>query len=475
MNKLKRFTAVVAIFCIFSVSTYAETKDVSFKATISTDNVTIDETSITGNIDNSNLQVQVIKKVNEQFVVIYTGRLGDYENGMWNDVDFNAIQKLAIINYDALFGNAEHEVIYITPVKTQQESTQTLMQPNQNTYTAENTFLLQNEITTQTIQTNTALMYNDKYYENVLLPGQILTIPVTVTNTGDTSVEIVPYIAKYDLSGRLIDLAQGNLITAPANQTVTATLSSEFDADITCTAKVFLWQKDNIKPVAGNIYLTISTQDYYADTYTEANKIDIDKHICGVINTSTDIDIVKFTPNVTGFYALQLDASSGTACGLYDSTQTLLNSVSAVTDKNYLLYSLTANQDYYIRFNGAENNSYEITPTLPSELTTLAKNIGTASSLSESYDYNVYKFTPTTTGSYIITAVDSSNVKADLYNVSFEKVASSDVSDTSVSFRITNEMTANQAYYVVVYPKSETSLGTYTMYVEEPFALISVE
>ncbi len=327
----------------------------------------------------------------------------------------------------------------------------------------------------ETIQTNRLLMYNDKYCESVLLPGQTLTILVTVTNTGTTSIEIVPYIAKYDLSGRLTDLTQGSLITAPANQTISATVLNEFNIDNACTAKVFFWQESNIKPVAASIYLTIQNQDYYADTYTEANKIDIDKQLCGVINTSTDVDIVKFTPTATGIYALQLDAPSGTVCGLYDNTQALLNSVSAITDKNYLLFSLTANQDYYIRFNGAENNSYEITTALPSELVALTKNIGVASSLSESYDFNVYKFTPTTTGSYVITAVDSSNVNADLYNASFEKVASSDVSDMSVSFRITNTMTANQTYYVVVYPKNETSLGTYTMYVEEPFNVIDVQ
>lgn len=336
-------------------------------------------------------------------------------------------------------------------------------------------YVRQKPISATTIQINTPLMYNNKYFESVLLPGQTLTIPVTVTNTGITSVEIIPYFAKYNLSGRLTALTRGTPITAPANQTVTATLSNEFNADTACTAKVFFWQKSNIKPVADSIYLTIQNQDYYADTYAEANKIDIDKQLCGVINTNTDIDIVKFTPTVTGIYALQVDASTGTVCALYDSTQTLLNSVSAIPDKNYLLYSLTANQDYYIRFNGAENSCYEITPALPNELLTLTKNIGTASSLSESYDYDVYIFTPATTGSYVITAVDSSTMKAALYNASFEKVASSDVSDTSVGFRITNDMTENQTYYVVVYPESETSLGTYTVYVEEPFNVIAVQ
>jgi len=473
MSKLKRFISLAAALCIFSVSVYAETKDVSYKVTVDGENVSVVEDSLTSDTDYSDLLVNVIKDTNGQQTTIYSGALGGYADGAFADVDFSEINFMVVFDWNTM----EDEAIYIIPSSstTQTALNATTLNANSNTLSEENTVELQSTISTATIQTNMSLMYNNKYYESVLLPGQTLTIPVTVTNTGSTSIEIVPYIAKYDLSGRLTDLTQGNLITAPANQTVTATLSNEFNTDTACTAKVFFWQKSNIKPVADSIYLTIQNQDYYADTYTEANKIDIDKQLCGVINTSTDIDIVKFTPTTTGIYALQLDASSGTVCGLYDSTQTLLNSVSAVSDKNYLLYSLTANQDYYIRFNGAENNSYEITPALPSEVITLAKNVGTASSLSENYDYNVYKFTPTTTGSYVITAVDSSNVKADLYNISFEKIASADVSDASVSFRITSDMTANQAYYVVVYPKSETSLGTYTMYVEEPFNVIVVQ
>lgn len=396
----------------------------------------------------------------------------DNSNNMNNNIFADADYFIEVDYADIFNQNSiENEDIYIIPSIS--ETTSVNIVPN--VVQKENTVELQNTVSTANIQTNISLMYDNVYHENILLPNRILTIPVTITNTGATSIEITAYIAKYDLSGRMTDLTQGNLITAPANQTITATLSNEFNTDAACTAKVFFWQKSNINPVADNVYLTIQNQDYYAEIYTEANKIDIDKQICGVINTSTDIDIVKFTPTVTGLYALQLDASSGTICGLYDSTQTLLNSVSAVTEKNYLLYSLIANQDYYIRFNGAENNSYEITPALPIELTILTKNIGTSDNLSKSYDYNVYKFNPTTTGSYVITAVDSSNVKADLYNASFEKVASSDVSDTSVSFRISNAMTANQTYYVVVYPKTENSLGTYTMYVEEPFTLISVE
>lgn len=471
MNKLKRFIVFAAVFCMLAESVYAETKELSHKLALENENVAVVADSLSADKDYSDLYVDVIKDTDRQQKTIYSGALRGYADGAFADVGFPGINFMVLFDCNTMAS----EAIYIVPSTAEAAPNTLSLNADANTSSEENTVELQNTISTATIQTNMSLMYNNKYCESVLLPGQTLTIPVTVTNMGDTSVEIVPYIAKYDLSGRLTDLTQGSLIIAPAHQTITATLTNEFNNDTACTAKVFMWKKSNLEPVSDSIYITIQNHDYYVDTYTEANKIDIDKQLCGVINTSTDIDIIKFTSSATGLYALQLDASSGTICGLYDSSQTLLNSVSAVTDKNYLLYSLTANQDYYIRFNGAENNSYEITPALPSELTTLTKNIGTASCLTNSSDYDVYKFTPTTTGNYVITAVDSSSIKADLYNSSFTKVASSDVSDTAVSFRITNNMTANETYYIVVYPKTKNALGSYTMYVEEPFNLISIE
>ncbi len=471
MGKLKKITMLIMALCMLSANGLAETQNTTFKATINGENVSVKEDNLTINEDNSNLLVNVIKYKGDQQTIMYSGALSGYADGMYSDVEFSKIQCLFVFDWDG----SEDEAICIIPSSTQAISDTTVSNTAHDTISDENIIVSQNTLSTGTIQTNISLMYNNKYHENVLLPNQTLTVPITITNTGNASIEILPYIAIYDLSGKLIDLNQGNLIVSPANQTISTTVSNEFNTDTACTAKVFFWQKSNMKPITDSIYLTIQNQDYYADTYAQTNKIDIDKPLCGVINTGEDVDIVKFTPTATGIYALQLDASVGTICGLYDNTQTLLNSVSAVEDKNYLLYSLTANQDYYIRFNGTENNSYEITPALPNELVTLTKNIGTSDNLLDNTDFNIYKFTPTITGSYVITAVDSSCVTADLYNASFEKIASADETDTSVSFRITNDMTADQSYYIVVYPKSESVLDSYTMYVEEPFALISVE
>ena len=361
--KLVRYLIIALVMLLLSgTNVFASgTKDVSFRANISKDNITVEETTITGEFDNSNLQVQVIKKVGEQSTVLYTGRLGDYENGKYSDVDFNSIQILAVIDYNALFGDAEQEVIYIIPQKTQSEYTKTTMQTNKNITTAENTVELQSALTTQTIQTNISLMYNDKYCENVLLPGETLNVPVSITNSGTTPVEIVSYIAEYDLSGRLIDLTQGSVINAPANQTVTATLSNEFSADVACTAKVFIWHKDNLKPILNSICLQTQPIDYYADTYENAQNYDITKVINGRIDSVNDIDYIKFVPDISGKYVIHAKSEVNVLGSLYGAQNNLIVSGDSFNGGYYCALELVSGNTYYLKTTGSAIGEYDIT------------------------------------------------------------------------------------------------------------------
>lgn len=70
--KLVRYLIIALVMLLLSgTNVFASgTKDVSFRANISKDNITVEETTITGEFDNSNLQVQVIKKVGEQSTVL---------------------------------------------------------------------------------------------------------------------------------------------------------------------------------------------------------------------------------------------------------------------------------------------------------------------------------------------------------------------------------------------------------------------
>lgn len=317
-------------------------------------------------------QVQVVKNSNGNQTVVYTGALNSYDNGTWANIELEAGDFMVVFDWDS------DDEFYITPIT----GTESNMNMNINTSVQNmhmyNTYIQQNSSTVSenTIKTNVALMYDNTYYENILIPGETLTVPVTITNTDDTEKEISSYIAVYDLSGKLTDVVSGNTITVSANTSVTSEITKEFSADTASTAKIMLWDKATMKPVSDAIELTVQNCDYYPDNLESALEIDFDNPVYGAINTTTDIDILKFTPERSD--------------------------------------------------------------------------------------------------NYIITAVNSTNVKGDLYNSELTLLASSDIGDSDVSFRITSEMTADEEYYIVISPKSGQT-GTYTLYMEEPFELISIE
>ena len=89
-----------------------ETKNVSYKATIEDGNISVLETELTSDVDNSNLQVEVIKQIGEESSVIYTGALGGYNDGMWNTIDFSEIDFLVVLDWNTM----EEEAIYIRPI-----------------------------------------------------------------------------------------------------------------------------------------------------------------------------------------------------------------------------------------------------------------------------------------------------------------------------------------------------------------------
>lgn len=121
---------------------------------------------------------------------------------------------------------------------------------------------------------------------------------------------------------------------------------------------------------------------------------------------------------------------------------------------------------------GSADNTYHIKPMLAEAV---IKNIGSEGYLNDLYDYELFEFVPETTGEYIITAVGTNGVKASLYNLSFQKVSSTDTGDDYVSFRITCDMAADEKYYIVVEQKNDETMPTsYELYVEEPFEIVSI-
>ncbi|MBQ7975034.1 MAG: hypothetical protein IJ300_05050 [Clostridia bacterium] len=327
-----------------------------------------------------------------------------------------------------------------------------------------------NENIETVLNTNINLIYDNEYHESVLIKNNTLDVNISIENTGTANKELVCYVAEYDLAGCMLGLSANKEIIIGAGESVSTNVTKTFDIQNTESAKIFLWEKGTLVPVGNNITLTIEPTDYYADEKTDANLVEINKQICGEINISDDVDVVKITTTEAGCYVVKLSADNTASYALIDSENNTINTTAI--DNNYAIYNLQENSTYYLKITGSEDDTYHIKPMLAESS---VKNIGSEGYLNDSYDYELFEFVPETGCEYIITAVGTEGVKAVLHNSNFEQIKVSDSRDDYVSFRITHNMTANEKYYIIVEQNATATNSTsYELYVEEPFEIISI-
>ena len=119
MSKFKKVIAICAIFGLLYSTAFAETNTITYKAKMENGEVTVEEKNLIGEIDNSNLEVNVIKQQCDTRTTVFTGKLKDYDNGRWINLDFSEMQFALILDWDTM----ENEAIYIVPVKSGTAST----------------------------------------------------------------------------------------------------------------------------------------------------------------------------------------------------------------------------------------------------------------------------------------------------------------------------------------------------------------
>lgn len=111
--RLKRVFLAVAMLMLFSTAVYAsETHDNSYKVEVDNGQVSIKEDNLFSETDNSELEVNVIRQLDNTNSTVFTGKLKDYDNGRWIGLDFSEIQFLVIVEWES----TDNELIYIIPV-----------------------------------------------------------------------------------------------------------------------------------------------------------------------------------------------------------------------------------------------------------------------------------------------------------------------------------------------------------------------
>lgn len=262
MNFLKRTMALITVLLLLSSSTYAEeTKTLSLLATTDGENISVVESDITSEVDNSNMNVKVVKYVNDVEQIIYQGPLGGYDNGIWNFTDFSKIQFMVIFNWE----EPDDGGIYVVPINEtvvnevqsaviESDSDGEKEEPVQAT-------LLNSEIIQPSLNIVESFYINNSEITNNftsqnLKGNDTLFARYTITNSGTLTQSVQLILCVYSTEGRLLDMAVIS-DTIASNETKDIEKSLTVASNVSaCYAKVFLWDGLNtLRPLHDTVQI----------------------------------------------------------------------------------------------------------------------------------------------------------------------------------------------------------------------------
>lgn len=262
MSLIKQMTSLLLVMLLFGVNVFAEeTTTAYFKATIDGENVSVVETELESDVDNSNLIVKVTRVTNDEETVIYEGVLGGYADGMWSFTDFSDIDFLVIFDWESM----ENEAIYIVPVKETTDSTSSTASEatavnTLNTISDENT-----EQVSTTISTTQLIEYDVTY--SIISDGSLsMDIDYNVYN-GNSENDTVSLIAALYENGRLSDIKTQSLsVNALESNTDSIVLPLPNNRE-DYTVKLMVWEgMGTLRPI-GNAKQVIDLDNYTREKY----------------------------------------------------------------------------------------------------------------------------------------------------------------------------------------------------------------
>lgn len=511
MRKLKRFIALAAVFCMFTVTAYAETKDVSYKVTVEGENVSVVEDNLTSDTDYSDLYVNVIKDTNGQQTTIYSGALGGYADGAFADIDFSEINFMVIFDWNTM----ENEAIYIIPTNAVSETqTNTFMslQSEENEF-----FRLEDALKVE----DTTGVIPKKIYDVDLLPSDYLEYMNELgSETGNYGDDTLPAPAvSYDYEITAINLRDDEdnsadyLVNGGVLQSVTVesngvdddvilavaeyngyTLTKLTSYDITLSNnKDVVMTNYALSNVNENTSVKLFVWDSYWGTTPKANPITLfaenDMEIS--VNFMYDNTYTEKSFNRGETIQAQVNAKSTKwwsqavilYIALYDENNKLISLASAnsniISDGNYQFIDveLPLAQDlpsgYTVKTFVWESHSmkpYLTNETIVSTDDYHADNIQNARYVNISKavngiintdtDKDFIKFIPTATQAYLIQLLGDEQLEMNLYSSDGTIITTSDYYSASTGTIIEQSLTKGEMYYIEL---SGTAQDEYTL------------
>ena len=353
MRKMNKLISMVLTICLLTLVCFNGTIAFADEEPASSETVSAINDEMYS-IDNSELDIHVEKQEGDTRTTIFNGKLKDFDNGRWVHANLSDIKYFIIFDWD----KPDDKIIYVMYIGSQQENQEGINDVQDDTNNTKESVPTDEEV--KDILTNNAvatvqstdikcdvnLMYDGAYSERIMLRDKQLKVPVRITNTSNAEKSIVCYIAEYDKNGKLIDLISGADVNVNAHDSFATEISKTFSKDVK-SVKIFVWNSETLQPITGSIMLNESENDYYADTDNKAQLYDVQSPIKGSINTSDDVDYIKFIPEEGGMYTINCISASNAKAELYDSSRDSIKS-----DFNSCKASLKSNLTYYLKICG---------------------------------------------------------------------------------------------------------------------------
>ena len=135
------------------------------------------EKKLVSDIDNSDLYVKVIKRNGTKTSTIFTGKLIDYDNGSWINVDFSDIDFLALFVWEHM----EDGAIYIIPLENQENVNTDINKkniPQSDEINDKLTLRSSANLPNSNIKCDVNLLYEGNYSERIIIKDKQLNVPI---------------------------------------------------------------------------------------------------------------------------------------------------------------------------------------------------------------------------------------------------------------------------------------------------------
>ncbi len=427
---MQRINKLVSIFIAICLMTAIGINDSMISVALADAPEQSETVKINNNvIDNSELNVRVVKQIDGEQTMIFKGKLKDYDNGAWIHMDFSDTQFAAIFIWDDI----NDEMVYIIPASAE------VINDGEN-ISADTTKIMSVEASDESedyrIKQAIIKNSNDVIIHDCTTNGKLDSVTLVKNTSENKSAKL--YAALYN--GSVLENLK--IVDVPGN----GTAGSEIVCDVnlpfeTITenhhVRIMLWDGDNsMRPLVDPYDTNIIITDYvYSNT----------------IQTVNQTDEYSFSVPADGYYRISFDGNSGITASLFHSSSSE-SSIASLTS-SYMECSLAADEMYKLKVTGTRMGVYNFKIeriAVPSG-NVLQVGVGKDKTISHEYGIETFTFTPTQTATYnLYISSDKIYPTIKIINSSDNEIVYEDNLTYKSNVSTGAELTANEVYTIKI-------------------------